>query len=178
MTTQENNALAELLADLLPGDAPSVSGRSIETILRAVRIHLGMDVAFVTEFIGRNRIFRQVDAAAWTPIAKGDAVPLENGYCQRVIDGRLPRLIPNTKLVPEAMALPETFAIPIGSHIGVPIRLSDGHLYGTFCCFGFAPDKSLNERDLNMMSAFCDLITCQLDHPPMPPRAGAEGMHP
>ncbi len=47
--------------------------------------------------------------------------------------------------------------------MSVPITLADGHLYGTFCCFGFSPNESLNERDLQMMSAFADLVAYQLD---------------
>jgi EAL domain-containing protein (putative c-di-GMP-specific phosphodiesterase class I) len=75
----------------------------------------------------------------------------------------LPELIPDTSKVPDAMAIPETSDVPIGSHLSVPLRLRDGRLYGTLCCFGFSADASLNERDLNMMKAFADLITYQLD---------------
>ncbi|MFT3733739.1 MAG: EAL domain-containing protein [Rhodocyclaceae bacterium] len=139
-----------------------VSG-SIDHILRAVRQHLGMDVAFVSEFTGNERIFRHVDAAGWTPIYMGDSIPMDVGYCKRVVDGRLPRLIPDTTQEPEAMALPETTSIPIGSHLSVPIRLSDGRIYGTFCCFGFHPDNSLNQRDLGMMEAFAGLVAYQID---------------
>ncbi|MEC5388215.1 EAL domain-containing protein [Uliginosibacterium sp. H3] len=146
------------------GASPSNNtDQTIDRILHAIRTHLCMDVAFVSEFIGTERFFRQVDAAGWTPIHVGDSVPLENGYCQRVVDGRLPRLIPDTTAVPEAMAQPETLAIPIGSHLSVPIRLSDGRVYGTFCCFSFMPDQSLNERDLQMMSAFADLVAYQIE---------------
>jgi EAL domain-containing protein (putative c-di-GMP-specific phosphodiesterase class I) len=53
--------------------------------------------------------------------------------------------------------------VPIGSHLSVPLRLHDGRIYGTLCCFSFSPDVSLNERDLNMMKAFAELITYQID---------------
>lgn len=153
------------LSTLLPILSTELSDadHGIQRVLHAIRTHLDLDVAFVSEFIGSERVFRQVDAAGWTPIHAGDSVPLANGYCQRVVDGRLPRLIPDTSTVPEAMCLPETQDIPIGSHMSVPIRLSDGQLYGTFCCFGFTPDESLNERDLHMMEAFADLVAYQLD---------------
>jgi hypothetical protein len=75
-----------------------------------------MDVAFVSQFCKSDRIFRHVDARDRTPIRPGDAAPLEQGYCQRVVDGRLPQLIPDTQLVAAAVALPETRAIPI-AHI-------------------------------------------------------------
>jgi EAL domain-containing protein (putative c-di-GMP-specific phosphodiesterase class I) len=122
-----------------------------------------MDVAFVSEFRGGRRHFRHVDAAGQSPIKAGDSSPLEEGYCQRVIDGRLPELIPDTAAVPEAMALPATTGVPVGAHLSVPIRLSDGRVYGTFCCFSFEPDPSLNDRDLQMMRVFADLTAFHID---------------
>jgi len=138
--------------------------RSVETILHAARSHLGMDVAFISEFREKVREFRHVDAdVGHSPLRVGDLSPLTEGYCRRVIDGVLPELIADTSKVPAAMALPETHAIPIGAHLSVPIRLSNGRLYGTFCCFSFKADASLNERDLGMMRSLANLVAYQLD---------------
>lgn len=141
----------------------STNSEGIDTILQAVRNHLGMDVAFVSEFRLQDRVFRHVDAQGRTPIQAGDAAPLEHGYCQRVVDGRLPELIIDAKALPEAAVLPETHAVPIGSHLSVPIRLRDGRVYGTFCCFSFMPDLSLTQRDLQMMRAFADILADQIE---------------
>jgi len=139
--------------------------KSIDKVLNAVRNHLGMDVAFITEFMEGERIFRHVDASMDdAPVREGASAPLSQGYCQRVVDGRLPELIPDTADVPAALALPETHSIPIGAHLGVPIRLADGRIYGTFCCFSFQPDATLNERDLGMMRTLADLVGHQLEH--------------
>lgn len=139
------------------------TANGVDGILRAVRTHLRMDVAFVAQFRATDRLFTHVDASGASPIACGDALNLESGYCKRVVEGRLPELIPDAGALPETAALPETRAIPIGSHISVPIRLRDGSLYGTFCCFSFAPDPLLNERDLQMMHAIADVIADQID---------------
>jgi EAL domain-containing protein (putative c-di-GMP-specific phosphodiesterase class I) len=154
------NSLQELLAK---SDVKLSSYGGIETILQAVRTHLGMDVAFVAEFRAHDRVFRHVSAQGATPVQTGDAVSLEQGYCQRVVDGRLPQLIVDARSLPEAAALPETQAIPIGSHLSVPIRLSDGHVYGTFCCFSYLADLSLTNRDLQMMKAFADVLADQIE---------------
>jgi len=138
-------------------------GDGIDAILRSIRKHLGMDVAFIAEFGASDRLFRHVDARAHTPIRAGDRVSLEVGYCQRVVDGRLPQLIPDANALPAAAALPETGAIPIGSHISVPIMLHDGRLYGTFCCFSFVADPSLTDRDLRVMNAFADVLADQIE---------------
>ena len=141
------------------GGDPAAMLRELETVghsvgdmlceaLRSVRSHLGMDVAFVAEMVQGLRVFRHVDGRSDPmPICVGGADPLSDSYCQRVIDGRLPQLIPDTSKLPEAVALPITAILSIGSYISVPIRFSDGRLYGTFCCFSSKPDGTLNERD-------------------------------
>jgi len=142
---------------------PSIGTQAVDKVLHAIRNHLDMDVAFVSEFRSTDRIFRHVDARDRTPIAAGDCAPLEQGYCKRVVDGRLPELIPDTAHVGAALALPETQGIPIGAHLSVPIRLGDGRVFGTFCCFSFAADPSLSERDLRMMRVFASLLADQID---------------
>ncbi len=61
------------------------------------------------------------------------------------------------------MAMPVTAALPVGGHLSVPIRLKDGRLYGTFCCFNYTPDYSLNDRDLRTMRAFAEVTGHLLD---------------
>jgi len=91
-----------------------------------------------------------------------------------VVDGRLPQLIVDAQALPEAAALPETQAVPIGSHLSVPIRLPDGHVYGTFCCFSYLADLSLTNRDLQMMKAFADVLADQIERDRRQARKEAE----
>lgn len=136
----------------------------VESALRAVRQHLGMEIGFVSEFLGQERIFRHVDTIlAEPPIRAGHRLSMDEGYCRKVVAGELPELIPDTALVPAALDIPETALLPIGSHISVPIRLSDGSVYGTFCCFSSLPDRSLSIRDLQMMRAVADMVGAQLE---------------
>ena len=145
-------------------ELPVTTAGGVQNILTSVRSHLNMDVAFISEFVGQQRYFRNVDAKGSSPLAVGDSMPMADGYCQRVVDGQLPELIVDTATVPEAMAIPETRTVPIGSHLSVPIRLKNGSVYGTFCCFNFSADPSLNPRDLHFMRAFADIAAFQIDH--------------
>ena len=123
-----------------------------------------MDVAFVSEFVSGRRFFRQVDAGGsrQAPIAVGGSDPVEDSYCQRVVDGRLPELIPDACLNAEALTLPATRALPVGAHVSVPIRLADGQVYGTLCCFSYTPDTTLTERDLGLMRVFAAMVGEQI----------------
>jgi EAL domain-containing protein (putative c-di-GMP-specific phosphodiesterase class I) len=147
-------ALADELAERDPADGPSV----IQSVLRGVRELLGMDVAFVGEFRDGARVFRHVDAAAEGCVRVGGADPLESTYCQRVVDGRLPGLVPDAAAHPEAAALAVTRALPVGTHLSVPIRFSDGRVFGTFCTFSHQPDPSVRERDLGTMRLVAGLV--------------------
>lgn len=135
----------------------------LQNTLSALRRHLDMDVAFISHIHDGVREFMFVDSKDLNPpIAVGDSGLLEDGYCQRVIDGRLPEIINDAFELPEAMSMEVTALVPVRAHMSVPIRLSDGKVYGTFCCFSYTPDQTLNERDISVMHVFADLISQHL----------------
>lgn len=126
--------------------------------LRALRNHLGMDVAFISELRENRRVFRYVDAARnHDSVQVGAGDPLADTYCQRVIDGRLPELIADTSVVSEAAALALTRLLPVGAHLCVPVRLYDGSVYGTLACMSAVADSSLGPRDLSIMRVFAEM---------------------
>lgn len=143
--------------------AHGVGHSGVAQVLRTVRKHLGMDVAFIAHFRQTDRVFEHVDADGIAPIQQGQAIPLEDGYCLKIVRGELPQLIPDTSAVPAAMELPATRAIPIGAHLSVPIELSSGEIYGTLCCFSRVPNQTLGERDLRMMRALAEVVALRLD---------------
>ena len=142
---------------LLSGIASAAAspGEAVRKLLRSIRLHLGMQVAFVAEFDQGRRYFRYTDSDdAASPVKEGGSDPLEESYCARVVDGRLPSLMRDASTVPEARALPVTAALPVGAHLSVPITLSDGRVFGTFCCFSSAVDNTLSARDVETMRVF------------------------
>ncbi|RZI78444.1 MAG: GAF domain-containing protein [Variovorax sp.] len=125
--------------------------RAVNEVLRLVRDHLQMDVAFVSQFEGGRRVFRYIEQGEGDPLlAVGASDPLEQSFCQRVIDGRLPQLVQDVARLPDFRELPAT-SFPIGAHMSTPIVLRDGAIYGTLCCFSFAPNESLASRDLGRL---------------------------
>lgn len=135
----------------------------IDRVLRAVRQHLEMDVAFISRFRSRDRVFEHVDADTPPPIAAGQALTLQEGYCLKVVNGELPQCIPDTAALPAALEIPATTSIPIGAHLSVPIRLENGLTYGTLCCFSHRAHTGLGERDMRLMRAFADVIGARID---------------
>lgn len=147
-----------------PAGASATGDQVVQRALEAVRTHLGLQVAYVSEFVGNETVFRHVDAPGLEHLIKpGDSRSLDDVYCRHILAGRLPELIADTADVPLAMAMPITHEVPIGTHVSVPLRMSDGEIYGMFCCLGPFADKSLNNRDLGMMRAFADITAFEIE---------------
>jgi EAL domain-containing protein (putative c-di-GMP-specific phosphodiesterase class I) len=151
--------MQEVRAHLVGGLAGGTGEGIVESALAAVRHHLQMEVAYLSEFVGGRSVFRAVDAPGFEALAHvGGSMSLQDVYCQHILDGRLPELIADTAREPFALAMPITKALPIGSHVSIPIRHPDGSAYGMFCCLSRRPNPSLNERDLAIMRIFAELV--------------------
>jgi EAL domain-containing protein (putative c-di-GMP-specific phosphodiesterase class I) len=81
----------------------------------------------------------------------GQTQPQSTSLCQAILDGKLPSVIPNVAKLPEAMKTRAARFPRIRSFVSVPVSLSDGTLYGTFCAAGFTADNQLTKRDQALM---------------------------
>jgi EAL domain-containing protein (putative c-di-GMP-specific phosphodiesterase class I) len=124
----------------------------LQRILGLACDHLGMEAAFVSELTETRQVFRAVAGAADVfHLVVDDGPQRSETYCDLMVHGRLPRVVPDTARAPQVVDLAATAAGPIGSYVGVPLRLSDGRLYGTLCCVSRTPDTTLDERDAKFM---------------------------
>lgn len=147
----------------------------IDAALDTIRQHLGMAVAYLSEFVDGRSVFRNVSAPGLEDLIDvGDSKSLDDVYCLHILEGRLPELIPDTAKEPICAAMPITSQIPIGSHMSIPVMLPDGEAYGMFCCLSPEPNPSLNPRDLKTMRMFADLAARQVRAEHVERRAHAE----
>jgi EAL domain-containing protein (putative c-di-GMP-specific phosphodiesterase class I) len=136
----------------------------IHSAINLARYCLGMDVAFVTEFKQGRRIFRHIASRTrQLPIKVGDSHPLEESYCQYIVSGEIPSIVDDSHIVPILKALGATEAMAIRAHMGVPIQLSDGSIYGTFCCYSRDPSSRLRDNEVTAMKRFAELIGRMLE---------------
>ena len=156
---------SELVRDLVSASVFSAATNVVQHLLRVVRTHLGLDVAFVSRLDGDVMTVYDVDAPGQDGIfgEPGKRTPASQTYCGLVRDGKLPELINDTGLYPLACALPATDALGIRANLTVPIYLSDGALFGMFCGFATSPDPTLNRRDINMMRAFAQIAAVAIE---------------
>ena len=137
---------------------------TVEDVLRGVREALNMDVAFVSQFSEDRLVFRAVEGdAASFGWQEGTSFPIDESYCKRVIDGRIPQVVPDAKREDATKDLRVTSETNIGSYAAVPLVLSDGRIYGTLCCVSHDPDPWLRERDLGVVERTARWLVEQLE---------------
>ena len=90
-------------------------------------------------------------------------MPLEQTYCQRVLDGRLPNLIPDVRGDDRAASLPITEASDVGAFASVPVVFSDGRFYGTLCAGSHDPKPDLGYRELRFLHVLARLVADVLE---------------
>ncbi len=129
----------------------------IQHVLCVVRCSIGMDFGFVSEFDGGLRIFRYVDGCL-ANIRPGDGSPLAESYCYYIVKGEMPALLRDALEDPIAASLPATKELPVGAHVSVPIRLSDGGFFGTLCCLSYKPNDRLGSQQVALLELGASII--------------------
>ena len=153
--------LTSLLGSLDVSDHP---GRIIERVMHVAREHLGLQIAFVAEFDGGQRVFRYAngDLQRFSVQVEG-AEPLEGTYCAMVCSGTLEPLVQDASRHPVTGGMPVTEALGVEVYLGVPLRFSDGSLYGTLCCLSQQANDALAGPDVLFLRMAAAIVSEQLE---------------
>src|SRR5919112_472238 len=137
---------------------------TIEDMLRDVREALRMDVAFISKFAGDQLVFRKLEGDAesfgWR---EGESFPIDESYCKRVLDGRIPQVVPDARREDATKDHRVTTEADMGCYCAVALVLSDGRPYGTLCCVSHEADPRLRESDLGLMERTARWLVEQLE---------------
>ena len=148
----------------MTGTLDETEDEVIAGTLTLARELLGMDAAHVSDFTERTQRFRRVEGdTASFDLHEGDELPLEETYCVRMADGRIPNVVPDTSQEPEVAGLPVTKAAGLGAYVGVPIVAASGELLGSFCCLSHEPDPSLADRDIRFLHVLAKLVADRIE---------------
>ena len=129
----------------------SAAEQQVADLLRTAKESLQISVAFLTRMDGTTQHLEVVESSVPFLFKEGATQKQETTFCQAILDGKLPAVIPDVKKFPVAMALPAARLPRIRSYVSVPVVLSDGTMYGTFCAAGLTSDKGLSKRDKALM---------------------------
>jgi anti-sigma regulatory factor (Ser/Thr protein kinase) len=155
--------------DALDELALSDPRRTVASALEAARELLDMEIAYFSGFTEGTQVIESVvgDSSSFG-FRPGDAFPLEDTYCRRMVAGLIPNLIRDAKNDEHVGHLPGTHDSDMGSYVGVPLRLHDGRIYGTLCCASHQPSHNLDDRDVRFMRVLARVLAdhLELEAPP------------
>ena len=138
--------------------AKSLVERSVGDMLNLIRETLELEVVFVGEFVNDQRVFRHVSQSeGMTLIEVGGGHPLDASLCWHIANGRFPPVVCNVREVVDAYELPPMYE-QLGGHVGVPVRLADGRLYGSLCGLSLHACPHLQAQDVKRMEIAAQAI--------------------
>jgi EAL domain-containing protein (putative c-di-GMP-specific phosphodiesterase class I) len=129
----------------------SEAEQQIADLLQTARKSLRLSVAFLSRLDGTTQHLEVVETSVPFLFQEGYQQKQDVTLCQAILDRKLPQVIPDLTVFPEAMKLPAARMPRLRSYVSVPVVLSDGSLYGTFCAAGLTTDKDLTKRDKALM---------------------------
>lgn len=133
------------------GRQRSEAEAQVAELLHTAREALDLSVSFLSRLDGTTQHLEVVDTSLPMLFREGSTVRQETSFCQAILDGRLPDVIADVREHPEARRLPAARFAHLRSYVSVPVTLSDGRLYGTFCAAGLTSNRDLSSRDTALL---------------------------
>lgn len=141
-------------------------GVGLQRVLRLARTHLGMELAWISEFHGDQYVIRILsgDAAAMN-VTLDQSLPLADSLCVRVLAGTLPPMIAEARRDPGTRDLAVTRDHGIGSYVGVPLFDPAGKPVGMLCCLSRDASTCLDARSPRFLELIGELVSDHLQSP-------------
>jgi len=154
---------------------PSEEWQYLEHLLELARRHLGMQVAYLSEFTAQEQVVRVAsgDTSAMN-VTVGEGSSLEGSYCARVLAGELPQVIPDARRHLITRELPITGEMKIGSYVGVPWQDPHGNTAGMLCCVSKGVTPGLDNQGARFLEVVADLISNHMSNPAVVERTEAQ----
>lgn len=150
------------IGQVIHSAASSKSGTTAQLLTRlleALRLHLGMEVGFISRIADGQREFLYVSSERWEEApTPGVSDPVEETACIKVVRNEVPNLVRNAQTQPSLKDLSTVINLGIRSHASVPIPSGNHEHFGTLCCYSCENKESLDERDIGFMYAIADVI--------------------
>jgi diguanylate cyclase (GGDEF)-like protein len=146
-----------------PGLPEPTPGERIERLLDAVRRQLGMDAAVLAHLDGDTWRLRHTATGPGVHDPRGFSCHRDETYCQRLLDGYLDAVIPDTRADSTTASLGLTTVLSIGAYVAAPVHLRDGSLYGTVCAVSKAPQPDLRPRDAGVLEVLAEALRDLID---------------
>jgi GAF domain-containing protein len=155
---------ADIFRDSSSDEARSAHGDElVVSTLELARAEMSMDVAVVGEIHDGREVVRLVVGEADSfDLAVGASVPVEETFCQRLLEGKLGNVVRDAQSDERVRDLELARAAGIGAYIGVPLTTLDARLY-ILCCLSHERRPALGERDVLFLRGLGEIIIRELN---------------
>lgn len=143
--------------------ALATSTNGTRRVLKGVKEHLDMDVAFVSEFVDGDQVVRLIEGNGdLFGLEVDSSIPLEQVYRWQFFQETAPNVVGATS---DRSVGPDSIAgeAKVGSYVAVPLEFSDRTMYGTLHCLRRTPTPSLERRDLNTLDLLAQIMADELE---------------
>ncbi|HEX3831658.1 MAG TPA: PAS domain S-box protein [Solirubrobacteraceae bacterium] len=138
---------------------------AVRQIVGVAQQFLGMDMAYLAEMDNGTLTFAVLSGDGDSfGLQEGSALDADGTYCRRMLAGQVAHAVPAVPDQAELAGLPITTTAGIGSYIGVPVTLANGHLYGSLCAISHDTTPGLDESQVEVMNSLAHLIADHIEH--------------
>jgi hypothetical protein len=132
---------------------------SVRAELAMLCRELAMDSALVSEITAGREVVRWAAGEGdWSAVT----LPLQDTVCQRLLDGRISSLVPDTAAEPSLAAIAEVRSGLVSAYLGVPFSTADARLY-VLCCLAAEARPDLGEVDVRFVRGMAESIRSLLE---------------
>ena len=87
----------------------------------------------------------------------GASVPLQDTFCEQLLDGRIGNIVPDATLEPSLSAMGVVQAGTVRAYIGVPFQTDDARAY-VLCCLAREARPDLGEADVRFLQGVAESL--------------------
>jgi hypothetical protein len=129
--------------------------------LSMARRELGADSALLSEIRdGREHVRWAAGEGGYA----GASAPLRDTICERLLDGRIPNVVPDAASEPQLSHLQSVREGTVRGYIGVPFNTADARAY-VLCCLACEARPDLGEGDLRFLHGLIESLRPLLEPP-------------
>lgn len=146
---------------------PLIPYSSFETasteVLNFLQSRLGFQLWMVTRTQSEEWIVLNATDQGYG-VEAGNVFRWTDSFCSRMVEGLGPRIAPRSNEIAAYAGAPIGQQVEIGAYVGVPLRRTDGSLFGTLCAIDPSPMPETIADELPLVELMSRLLTTVLEY--------------
>ncbi len=147
----------------------------VTRILTFLQARYGFNLWMLTRTEGADWIVVNAADSGYN-VKDGDVFQWADSFCSLMVLGQGPQIAPDSDLVPCYLSAEIGKQVPIRAYVGVPVKNSDGSLFGTLCAIDPEPKAVSIMEDLPLFNMFGQIIEKLIEFEKKAQIAGKEAL--